>query len=1302
MAHSNTLAGPDTVVVLNQPPGIALIPKPTPLTRLNYYDGKFLRAADMQAEQDYGRRLQQLSNQAGGAGVVHGLALTALAGDELQLGAGLAVDNEGRVLHMPMEASVGIEDLINRSRQTGLVQTLSASSGSAFFALCETATATTTTAPPVAGMSLYVVGIGSAEALCGQEDVFGKLCEEACVSGTERPWRLEGVVLRALPLVLATPLPTSTAVTMATLHLRSRVASAYFADEARQIEHLISAAGLQSGVWCAGAPASAGGFVPLGVLGRAGGHTVLLDLWTARRERIETHPRRYWQWRMMMRPWDVYFAHILQFQCQLRDAWSDTPPVGDDPCDQLKRTVVEVSDLIAKLEQQYRHTSEQLVKGLAGPAAAAPGAAGATPVSLTLIDSMARSLQKVKGSFTVLPVDRVLIRRGIVELPSAGYLPVAPGSAITVNEQVRRLMGDGVDLRFCVVRPDFVAHALEEAQHMERISLLRGLDNPQSKEEVDILVADGEIRDAAHQAGVGWEVRVLSSPRGGDNKLANLDRRGEATLPYVRDVMTGAARSKAGADGRLALYFAGLVETTSQDAALAQLKQWAATRDNSFEQTLWESARLMTSAPPAAVDKKGGRRPPAAPDPLAIANRYAALRKQALDHRLKTLEHVARRATSAGMRHFAGLKDGADNDHMALWLELGAGTDPLAVAEGGSVDMNMAFSFLMPKAAASLFVDIDIVGARFTVESRMTSGQRVAVQGSLRGSAIVRGSVGTLAGAQRGISFNVPAILTAEPSSQGTTVVTEVDFAGTLFDGTGLVGLERLGVRVVTRPDGQSVSAEIEMGAQDSSLRFGARLDHDNAVLTLGHPLRTASETALEVLSTRESTPNFASEAAADLFGLRPSADDALTILAKRDWVLFHRRRDKQCGRGTTVQPLEKRRYQLHHLRAGTPERLRTARAAVLSANAANIAKVGFAPIGAATFDGGRSTLATPTAALLADWDAAMPGDRLGFGAIGSQGAAQAEGDALAKARLATLELTLMRGQLTGAIENQVLPVLPDLNLAGWDGAVFLISLLQQTVCHEVYRVDGTDAFGRLLGEVEQIGLVAALKQLELSPLAHVDFEGDAKTLAPASVGVLRTAWGTAGKPMDQAVGFYIGDNTESAAVKLQSQAIMGTLDGNVSDVFTRPAADLKEATDCRGITVLVAPVAPPVTTSIVLLTFALYDGRLLIGPNTLFKKVMLVDGTPSDPSTLRADVEAMLAFKPQGMTAAVAAAADMATADNARKLIEKVLTDIGSTPVKQTRTAVLLAREIKDLEAQGFPPEAYSAIVYFTSNALQ
>lgn len=1100
MATTFTLDSAQTVVVLNQPGGIALIPKPTALTRLNYYDGKFLRAADMQAEQQYGIRLQQFTAQAGGAGVVHGFELATLGGDRLRLAAGLAIDNEGRVLFTPQEAAVDIEELIRRSRTQTSVVAAGGGAGGDVFTLCQTVS-DTPTATPLAGVSLYVVGIGRAEALCGQEDVYGKLCEEACVSGTERPWRLDGIVLRALPLVLRTPLPISTAVQMATLHLRSQVASAYFADEALQLEHLISAAGLQSAVWCSGARATSGGFVPLGVIARAGGHTVFLDNWTARRERIDSHPRRHWQWRMMMRPWDVYLGHILQFQCQLRDIWQATPPSGDDPCEPLRRTVYEVSDLVNQLELQFRQsselqnklTSERLAAGQPGSAAVFNTFTAAAPMIRTLVDGIVRSIQKVKGSFTLLPADRVLIRRGIVELPAAGYLPVSPGSAISVNDQVRTLLGEGVDLRFCVVRPDFVAHALEEAQHMQRISLLRGLDSPQQKDEVDILVPDGEIADAKASGGAGWEVRLTQSKDDFGKVIgAPIDKRfaadadgtsastnASATLAFARDVMTGAARSELRADGSRAFFFAGLVETAGRDQALKELQKWAGERDNGFEQTLWQSVKLMSAAPaaeptpvPAPARGKATRASAAAAATKGnVAQNYAALRQEAVSYRLKTLERVAQRGTASGIRHFAGLAGGSDSDHVALWLALRAQANPFTVAEGGRIDMAMDFTVLMPKAAGSVFVDIAVVGAQFTVESRTTSGQRTAVQGSLRGAAIVSGLVGTLANAQRGQPFTVPVILSAEPGAQGLALKVEADLSATLFGGQGIAGLESISVKLLHDGARQAATVAIALRAAQSRIGFAAALQRNDKVLVLGHPLRTASETALDLLATREGSPDFASQAAADLFGQRPTAADALIIRAKRDWVLFHRRRNKQCGVGPSQQPLEERRYQLHHLRVKTEAQLRSARAAVISANGPAITKLGFTPFGTAAFEGGRSQLATPTAALLADWDAAHPGNRIRFGAIGSQGAAQAEGDALAKSRLATLELTLMRGQAAGNVENQVLPVLPALSLAGWDGAVFLVTLDDQTICHDVYRVRGDDEFGRFVGLAEKNGV---------------------------------------------------------------------------------------------------------------------------------------------------------------------------------------------------------------------------------------
>lgn len=1306
MATISNRTEADTVVLLKQAAGIALIPKPTDLTRLNYFDGKFLRAADLQAEQEYHRRLQQLAASAGGGGVVHGFDLQLLAGDQIDLGAGLALDAEGRVLFLPMDAAVQIEELIRRSAGTTLVMAGGAK-GSAVFTLCETAAVTGAT-PSQDGAHLYVLGITHAEALCGQEDVFGKPCESACASGTERPLRLEGVVLRALPLQLATPWPDSKAETMQTLHMRSRVASAWFADEARQVDSLISGAGLLSSLWCRGAPAATGAFVPLAVIARAGGHTVFLDAWTARRERMDGPPRRYWQWRMMMRPWDVFMAQVLQFQCQLRDAFAGAPAGDDDPCADLRKAVVEVGDILTQLDRQYQAASARLAvrdEALAE--------ASGVPLSRTLLASAVKRAGSVRGKLVLQPTDRVLIRRGIVELPSAGYLPVSPGSAFPVNEQVRRLMGDGVDLRFCVVRPDFVAHALEEAQHMQRISLLKGLDNPQQKEEVDILVPDGQILHASNQTGAGWAVR-LASTSSSDKLQTNL---------VQRNVMTGAARSEKLPDGSLNFFFAGLLETASRDAALTALKAWAAERDNGLEQTLWKSVELqrsMAAAPetvPVAAAAKprssaakkaaskaaattGTARAAAAvePTPQQLLSRFTALREESVAYRLKTLQRVAATATTAGISHFAGLNaaaDGKDNDHTALWLALRSETDPLNVAEGGRVDMSMDLSVISPKSSGTQFVDIGIVGAQFIVESRVASGQRVVAQGTLRGAAIIAGLVGTLANAQRGLQFSVPAIVSREPTDEGSATMVEVDFSALLFDNSGFLGLERLGVKVLTSQQDRLAAVQVQMSAKGVDLNLAARLTRDDDALKLGNALRAASETAIDVIATRESQANFAIQARADLFDQRPQQQDALTIRATLDWVLFHRRRTKQCGVAASTPVLEARRYEIHHLKVNTDAQLRTARAAVVGANAAAIRRLGFAPIGAAAFEGGRSTLATPTGELLQDWASAGPGSQLRFGAIGSQGAAQAEGDALARARLSGLELTLMQGRLDRALENQVLPALPALGLAGWDGAIFLITQEVKAICHDVVAVSSLESLKLFLDLARRSGLVAAIKQLELKTLAHVDFEADGSTVQNASAMQLRAAWGNDGPPDNrQAAVFHAASATEADAVQ-RTRTILQVLGSDSDAILTGQASDLAQVTGCAGLSVIVRPELV-VQTHQTLLGFALWrSGSFIINADTpALQRFSFVDFQPDDAAKYVDAFRGFLPREPNGVSVATQFTAGVAEAGRIKTYVDGLIAQLGYPGIAVSNTPALGEDEIKAIEARGFPRDTWQFVV--------
>ena len=496
------LSGP--VVLTGVMPGYAVIPSPTPLTFLNYYDGKFLQASDLRQEQLATQSMIQLSNQAAGTpGPSYGFVITLGSGDTLTLGPGLGADPQGRVLYLPQSVNVAVSDLLASMQAPGgsgsASQASSGVAGSAAigaapaaFQPCDLAVSAPS-ATPVSGVDLYLVTLSAAEGLCGTDEVFGQLCQAACVTASDRPWRIEGILLGLVPLTLG-QLATSTTVVLTQAHLRSQVASAYYAAEAAAGASLISAAGLAAGAWCLGATPVAGDAIYLGVLARSGGSTVFLDEWTARRERIETSPQRYWAFRMAMRPWNVFLAQVLQFQCQLKDVLSSMGAAGlvASPISQAMTLLGQSATLIDQLQQAA--PAGPVEAAPAAPAQPAPDApAQPAPAGTTLEQAVADYRQEVSDILAgrALPSAHGLIDAGIIELPPVGYLPIDLTSQTALEAQVSQLLGAGVDLRFCVMRHDEAGAQLTRGQHLDRISLLAGLDDPSQVQPVDILVPDG-------------------------------------------------------------------------------------------------------------------------------------------------------------------------------------------------------------------------------------------------------------------------------------------------------------------------------------------------------------------------------------------------------------------------------------------------------------------------------------------------------------------------------------------------------------------------------------------------------------------------------------------------------------------------------------------------------------------------------------------------------------------------------------------------------------------------------------------
>lgn len=992
-----------SLVLVSKANGYVIIPQATPLTRLNYFDGKFLRASDLKAEQDYLRQLVALSNQAGGAGVAHGFDLTLGAGDSIEIGAGLAIDPAGRVLLLPRETSVNVQELIEKSRalQTVFGKTRVLRAGE--FEECELSAAP----PPVDNATpnnIYVIVISPADALCGEEDVYGKLCEEACATSTDRPFAVEGLMVRAIPLVLRTPLPSPKVIALTQTHLRSRVASSYFEDERRRVANLISKAGLEQETWCLGADAAGGSGVPIGVIARSGATTIFLDAWIARRERIDTPSKRYWQWRMMMRPWDVFLAQVLQFQCQLHDLFTKvrTPGGEIDPCSGAQNVITEAAATIAELKEFYTSTAQRFTRLSVNLDEALTFKGGLTRLT-TLNDKLIR----VREGLTILTKDRLLITGGIVELPSAGYLPVVPGAANTVNLQVRRMMGEGVDLRFCVVRPDYVAHALEEAQHMERISLFQGLDNPKDKPEVDILVPNGEVLEQKRfSPGTGFEAsvdvnsRLVSTQTFTDVKALKLPTE---TLVNFR----GAARTDVLASGGGAFYL----------SAEHQLKTF----------------NLPPEIAPVATVGIAS----AAGTTTATAN-AAALRER-----------------------FGASFLIAALPRLGLWMALRCDANVFSLSRGDTANFN-ARAIVASTGVKTPLLDVELNGVFQIAQPSRSSGTATRVLGHIENAQLsFSGTAFNTTGTRSNtlVDLDATVTLTGGSAIEVVLAVSRLEFVLSAnwakqpmevsanivqrFADTRTVDTKTVDTRrIVNTPEAaRFADTSTETATSRVFTLADADLRENADVLSEKDSRHIQALEALEVIGRVLNDSNFADAKARLLFPPPPKPTDELLVRATMDWVLFHRRRTKRCSQEICVAPTAPaRQYQVYHLAVAGVQDVAPTKKKLL---AGGIPETDFNKLPLVDFAGGLATLVTDPQAWRQDWADIKPGNSIVYAGIANRDTAAADGDTLALTRLGRLvdavaPVSTPHSQMQSELLTQVPGSIPASSV---DGVIFFFTI---------------------------------------------------------------------------------------------------------------------------------------------------------------------------------------------------------------------------------------------------------------------
>lgn len=1150
--HRLSPAAAETVVLTRRENGVAEIPRPTPLTRLHYFDGKFLRADDLALEQDYLRRQIQLSSLAGGSGVVYGYDLDlAPGGDALVLGPGLAFDPAGRALLLPSgEVQLSIAELIAASSRVAPPSRKERVRGS--FGDCEIVAGETPGGPR--GADLYLITLGWAEALCGEEDVYGKVCAEACITSTDRPYFVEGVIVRAVPLTLATPLATSAVVALSQRHLRSLVASAYFADETLRVGSWISKAGLLQDGWCRGAQAPAGGDVPVGVLARAGSQTVFLDPWTSRRERIETPPRRYWAWRMAMRPWDVFLAQVLQFQCQLHDVYRTLPEAGgDDPCREANQLLAEAGEALAHLTRFYRDVSSRLASFASAPATSALfdlGGSGASGVN-----AVYERVQAARRAVALAPTDRLLIRGGIVELPSAGYLPVVPG-AVSVNRQVRALLGEGVDLRFCVVRPDYVPHALEEAQHMDRISLLSGLDDPEHKPKVDILVPDGEIvaRDQV-VTGRGFATTALLSPeileQDGDPQSVPSTHLAAAASPFAA---RGAGRAELLPSGGGAFHFAGGSEApVAVLQALAQGYSRLAAKDKSSQTALRDLA--------ASSSQSG------AGDTGSVSRLiYLAGRAQRYSAAL------ASRGSSA--RAFSPAL--SDNERPAhLWLTSRCDANPFALGAGASTAVSLRAVLAVPGTGSAL-LDFQLRGELRIDRGFTGAGGARRLEGRLSGFASERLEGGGVADDERTAAIDWPAQLTLSTNADGRSeLVAEFDDPGEFT------------LRLTAQWQDDPLQALVHLDFQDADAVGGAVPEPlrllslggvaDDAVLTPGNALHTVSLASLEVLGATLQDAGFAAASGRLLFPPPATNPEELIVRGTRDWVLFHRRRDKRCG--TPVEappPVALRRYALFQLEVADNRILDQVRTALLSNNAAVLGRFPFKAVDHVEFAAGAANLSSDPEDLRDDWQQVVTGQGIVYGCIATQGLG--DGAGLAEQRLLRVEEALAPvAPRDPESLAEVLPQVPQrFAAAGTDGAVVLLSRPRQS-CHQVYRIQPQhrDEALSLIADDKLATLLsggATGAQLVLA-LGDVEFPAGTANGKPEDITRVQNDWSIAGGGTAERAFVFSRVNDPEAEVAsvrtARGRALVQALGGSATSPVELHEIAADVSNDCPVITLI-------------------------------------------------------------------------------------------------------------------------------------
>jgi hypothetical protein len=280
-----------------------------------------------------------------------------------------------------------------------------------------------------------------------------------------------------------------------------------------------------------------------------------------------------------------------------------------------------------------------------------------------------------------------------------------------------------------------------------------------------------------------------------------------------------------------------------------------------------------------------------------------------------------------------------------------------------------------------------------------------------------------------------------------------------------------------------------------------ALLKENADVLSATNDSHVKALSALRVVAGTLSDPNFADAKARLLFPPPPKPIDDLLVRGTMDWVLFHRRRTKQCQVDVAPPPPPPppRRFALW-MGVAADARAATAVGEAIASNRPMDPNTSFfTRVDVLEFEPGLATMISRPSDVDADWKLTNPGREIVHIAIAS--ATANDGEAIARDRTvrvvkAVSPTSQPSAQTTTGIHSTVHA---ELAVPGTDGFIALITLRPiASVCHSVYRARNANQFTAAVNALRGMtggNIADVLLRTEMISLGDVLFQERTSTV---------------------------------------------------------------------------------------------------------------------------------------------------------------------------------------------------------------